>query len=141
MTTWMRWAAALVVLATAATATRADDDLAKLQGTWRAKVGRKVNVVALEIKDRSVSATIRTAQGIEFRAEGELRLDEAASPKVLDWVKFVTADGQPLPELLGIYRIDGDRLIIRSGGFNDRRPGEFTPGEGIWAGVLSFERE
>jgi uncharacterized protein (TIGR03067 family) len=101
---------------------------------------RKATVVRIEIKGRAVAATISTPQGKKIQAEGEVKLDESANPKALDWVKFTTLDGEEVPEVHAIYRLEGERLLIRSGGFNDDRPTEFQPGEGVWAKVLVFER-
>lgn len=116
-------------------------DIAKLQGRWETRVGAKKEVgVVLVIKGCSVTATITTPVGMKVRAVGELKLDEATQPKSLDWVKFKTPDGLDVPELQAIYRLDGNRLTLRSGGFNDERPTAFEPGDGIWADVLLFDR-
>lgn len=117
-------------------------DLTRLQGRWEASVGRRKEIsVALEIKGNDVSATIVPKLGPKVRASGELQLDEAASPRSLDWIKFSTLDGQEVPRVLSIYRLEGDRLIIRSGGFNDDRPARFEKGgEGPWTDVLVFSR-
>jgi uncharacterized protein (TIGR03067 family) len=122
-------------------APEAGGDLPKLQGRWETKVGlRKATVVALEIKGKAVAATIVTPQGGRIRADGELKLDETTTPKALDWVKFTTIDGEEVPEMRAIYRLEEGRLYIRSGGFNDDRPAGFDPGEGVWANVLVFQR-
>src|SRR5215203_354795 len=118
-----------------------DGDLAKLQGRWQTKIGlRKATVVMIEIKGKAVAATIATPQGRKIQADGELKIDETTSPKALDWVKFTTIDGEEVPEMHAIYRLEDGRLFIRSGGFNDQRPTEFDPGEGVWAKVLVFQR-
>src|SRR4051794_10008188 len=123
----------LVVLASGA-APSVDGDLARLQGQWQTKVGlKKGTTVRIEIKGTAVAATISTRQGVKIQADGEVKVNESASPKALDWVKFTTLDGGEVPEVRAIYRIENDRLVIRSGGFNDQRPTEFNPGEGVWA--------
>src|SRR5215213_5314577 len=97
-----------------------DGDLARLQGRWQTKIGlRKATVVLIEIKGRTVAATISTPQGRKIQADGELKIDETTSPKALDWVKFTTIDGEEVPEMHAIYRIEDGRLFIRSGGFSD----------------------
>jgi len=117
-------------------------DLSRIQGRWEASIGRRKDFsVSLEIKGNDVAATITPKLGPKVRASGELQLDEAASPRSLDWVKFSTLDGQEVPRLLSIYRLEGDRLLIRSGGFNDDRPSTFEKGgEGPWTDVLVFNR-
>ena len=117
-------------------------DLSKLQGQWEASVGKRREFsVVLEVKGNDVSATITPKIGPKVKATGELQLDEGASPRSLDWVKFSTPDGIEVPKLLSIYRLEGDRLILRSGGFNDARPKVFERGgEGLWSEVMVFTR-
>ena len=117
-------------------------DLSRIQGRWEAAVGRRKDfAVALEVKGREVSATITPKIGPKLRASGEVELDESASPRSIDWVRFSTLDGTEVPTLHGIYRIEGDRLIVRSGGFNDARPEKFEKGgEGCWTDILVFTR-
>jgi uncharacterized protein (TIGR03067 family) len=120
----------------------ASGDLGKLQGRWEATVGKKRDFsVALEVKGNDVSATISPKRGPKLKANGELQLDPTASPRSLDWVKFSTPDGIEVPKVLSIYRLEGDKLIVRSGGFNDSRPKSFEAGgEGVWTEVMTFTR-
>src|SRR4051812_34250335 len=109
----------LVAIGTGASPS-ADGDLARLQGRWEAKIGlRKNTVVKIEFKGHSVEATISTPQGRKIQAEGEVKIDETTRPKALDWIKFTTIDGDDVPEMHAIYRLEDGRLYIRSGGFND----------------------
>src|SRR4051794_21484488 len=119
----------LVVIASGAAPESKQGDLTKLQGRWETKVGlRKATIVAIEIKGKAVAATISTPQGRKIQADGELKIDETVTPKALDWVKFTTIDGEEVPEMRAIYRLEEGRLYIRSGGFNDDRPSEFNAG-------------
>ena len=120
----------------------AASDLGKIQGRWEASVGKKREMaVALEVKGNDVSATISPKRGPKLKASGALQLDPKASPGSLDWVNFSTPEGIEVPRLLSIYRLEGDRLIVRSGGFNDARPRSFEAGgEGIWTEVMVFTR-
>src|SRR4051794_5198922 len=78
-------------------------DLPKLQGRWEASVGRRKEfAVTLEVKGREVSATITPKIGPKLKASGELQLDETASPRSLDWVKFSTLDGTEVPTVHSI---------------------------------------
>ena len=135
-------AVVLVLVGVAGGAIPEGSDLAKIQGCWEASIGRRKDFsVTLEIKGNEVAATIAPKIGPKLKASGELQIDEAASPRSLDWVKFSTQDGQEVPRLLSIYRLEGDRLIIRSGGLNDDRPATFEKGgEGPWSEVLVFNR-
>ena len=142
----MRLRSLMVIAALAAPAIGAgpekDSDLGKLQGRWEASVGKRREFsVVLEVKGTEVSATISPRRGPKLQANGELQLDETATPRSLDWVKFSTPDGIEVPRLQSIYRLEGDRLIVRSGGFNDARPKAFEKGgEGVWSDVLVFTR-
>ena len=140
---YTRWLTVLTILAASTIALGADEtDLGKLQGRWEASVGKKKDFsVVLEVKGHDVAATISPKRGPKVKANGELQLDERSSPRSLDWVKFSTPDGVEVPRLLSIYRLEGDRLYVRSGGFNDNRPKGFeASGEGVWTDVLVFTR-
>ncbi len=63
-----------------------------------------------------------------------------STPKSLDWVGFTGPDGQPFPELLGIYERRGDTFRVCTGGPDNPRPAAFEPGEGMLADVLTFRR-
>ncbi len=133
----------LVLLAAASLGAAPEgSDLSKLQGCWETSVGRRREIsVTIEIKGNDVAATVTPKVGPKLRVSGELQVDEAASPRSLDWVKFSTLDGQEIPRLLSIYRLEGDRLVVRSGGFNDSRPKVFEKGgEGVWSEVVVFTR-
>jgi uncharacterized protein (TIGR03067 family) len=132
----------LVLLVTATGAGPESGDLGKLQGRWEASVGKRQEFsVTLEVKGNEVSATIKPRKGPKVKATGELQIDEKASPRSLDWVKFSTPDGIEVPKMLSIYRLEGDRLYVRSGGFNDARPKAFeASGEGLWSEVMVFTK-
>jgi uncharacterized protein (TIGR03067 family) len=133
---------AVMMAPTMAAEPEAGTDLGKIQGRWEALVGKKREMsVCLEVKGNEVSATISPKRGPKLKASGELQLDPAASPRSLDWVKFSTPDGIEVPKILSIYRLEGEKLIVRSGGFNDARPRSFeSGGEGIWTEVMVFTR-
>ena len=116
-------------------------DLAKLQGRWVASAGRKHEIpVTLEIRGSNVTLDLATPLGIKIHAEGQVKIDESARPKTLDWVGFTSAEGQDLPEILSIYVLDGDALKLANSGPNNPRPKEFVPGEGVLSGVVEFTR-
>src|SRR5947209_6391953 len=83
-------------------------DLARLQGTWTTEAGPDRDIrVTLTIDGRRATVRVDLPGGGSFRARGEVRIDEKVSPKAWDWVKFAGVDGQALPEIPAIYRIDG----------------------------------
>lgn len=129
---------ALLVAALAATSfARADDkpargDLAKLQGTWKAKVAADLFKVRLEIKDQTVVVKGATGEGELFEFKGDFTLDENAKPhKTIDWKNFTSPDGEVVADVLGIYEFsDADTLKLCSGGPGDGRPADFKAEDG-----------
>lgn len=126
---------ALVVLLAVVPASAEDKapegDLARLQGTWKAMIGRdKDRPVTLEIKGDAVAVSFTSDQGEMHSVKATLKLDETATPKGMDWAA-VTRDGEDVPEILAIYELTGDTLKIRAGRRpRDVRPTEFLPDTG-----------
>ena len=136
----MRTTLLTLALLAATTVARAGD-LDKLQGRWECRGGPKRDVsVSLEFKGETATLTLGTAAGLKIKAKGRLVLDESTSPKTLDWVGFKGLDGQEVPEILGIYDLDGESLKLCNGGFSGGRPAEFKPGEGPLAEVVVMGR-
>ncbi len=118
-----------------------DGDLARLQGQWCAKAGSRRDIqVQIEIKGRAVRAQIKTPQGLDFKVQAEVKLDETTNPRSLDWKKLKGPDQQPLPEIAAVYKLDGDTFTVCNGGFLGPRPKEFKPGEGVLSDVVVFHR-
>jgi uncharacterized protein (TIGR03067 family) len=136
-------ATTLVSLAPAAVRAEAPaGDLARLQGRWCTKAGPRRDItVTLEVDGRAARVGITTPDGLSFQVRGELRLDETATPRALDWIHFHDADSQELPNILAIYEFAGQRLKVCNGGPNNARPSEFKAGDGALADLLTFERE
>jgi uncharacterized protein (TIGR03067 family) len=123
-----------VIAVAAAPSVRAEEpkgDLAKLQGTWTAKVGPNRDLeMKLTVKDGTVELAGTSPNGDDFKLKGEIKIDEKASPKTLDWLKFSTPDGNDIPDILGLYKLEGDNWTVCSGMPGDDRPTEFKAGEG-----------
>jgi uncharacterized protein (TIGR03067 family) len=138
----------LLLIATTAVARAADPaksrpkgDLERLQGRWVGKAGPARDIdVTIEIDGRKAVVRIAAPNGLKLRARGELRIDETTTPKALDWVHFRGPGGRELPEILGIYRLDGPTLTVRNAGPNDDRPAEFKPGDGPLADLITLEK-
>jgi uncharacterized protein (TIGR03067 family) len=79
-------------------------------------------------------------EGETIKVKGEIKLNEKAEPRALDWVKFNGYDDQELPEIPAIYQLQGDTFKVCNGGPNNSRPTEFKSGDGILAGLVEFKR-
>lgn len=122
-----------VLLVGIAFPTLADDkptgDVGKFQGSWTGLGGPSKNV-PFTVTFAGQKATLAfEAQGQELKIEGEYKLNEKADPKTIDWVNFKNPSGDPVPENLGIYKFDGDKITLCSGGPGNERPKEFKGGE------------
>jgi uncharacterized protein (TIGR03067 family) len=127
-------------------AARADDapkgDLAKLQGAWTAKVALPDGEVPLTIEFSGSKITLKgTHDGDEFDIKGEVRIDEKASPKTIDWVKLVNPDGDDIPERPSIYKLDGDTWIVCSNAPGAPRPTEIKKGADGPLLYITFRRK
>ncbi len=124
----------LFALVLTATSTRADEpkgDLAKLQGSWSAKVGPDKSIpITLTVKDSTITLKVTRPDDEVIELKGELKLDDKASPKTSDWIKFTSPDGQELGDNKAIYKLEGDTWTTCSGGPGNDRPTKFEPGEG-----------
>ena len=115
--------------------------LGQLQGTWVARTGPKQSIlVRLELNGRTAKFTVELPAGLTIEAEGQVQLNEAATPKTVDWINFHGPDEQELPVIPAIYRLDAKTFVVCSGGLNNGRPKEFTPGEGLLSEVVTFSR-
>lgn len=145
----MRLALAALILAVSTSASLAQDnekkedapkgDLAKVQGKWTAMVGPEKNIpIVVEIKGKIVIILV-TIQERELNIKGEIKLDETKTPKQWDWTKF-ESDGNRVEDNLAIYKLDGEKLVLCSGGPGGQRPTEFKEGDGGMPSLVEFTR-
>jgi uncharacterized protein (TIGR03067 family) len=121
---------AAIVTAEPALADEPTGDLAKLQGSWSAKVGPDKNVpITLTVKDNKIELKVTRPDGEEIKLTGQIKLDEKASPKASDWIEFTGPDGQELGDNKAIYKLEGDTWTTCSGGPGNDRPTKFEAGE------------
>lgn len=105
-------------------------DMAKIQGKWTAMVGPNKDIpLTVEFKGSEANIVV-TLNGEDRTIKGEFKLDETKSPKQWDWTKFEGPDGQKVDDNLAIYKFEGEKLIVSSGGPGNDRPTEFKAGEG-----------
>ena len=138
--------AVLVVLC--ASVARADEekpkgDLAKLQGTWKGSVGANNDVaVTLKIDGKTLTATVTDGEGKAMTLKGEIKVDDKAKPKTVDFVKFTDgSSGKELPDNLGIYELNEDEWKVCTGGHDNPRPTEFKEGDEGGPHLLVLKRE
>jgi uncharacterized protein (TIGR03067 family) len=116
-------------------------DLAKLQGKWKSLVGPNKDVtIIIEFKDDAANLDVTLADGQTFALKGAVKLDEAAKPKTLTWIKFKSPSGDDVPDNLAIYELKDDELKTCSGGPGNPRPTEFKQGEGGPPNLSLFTR-
>ena len=122
----------LIAFAPATFATANDDASGKIQGTW--KILKYVNDgedETPETKDEMLTVKgnhyeLKTKDG-EYR--GDLKLDDSAKPATIDATLFDTED-KKLGEAIGIYKMDGDDLMICWSEETKERPSTFASPSG-----------
>jgi uncharacterized protein (TIGR03067 family) len=114
---------------------RADDpaptgDLAKLQGEWKTMIGpNKDRPVTFSIKGKAVAVKFTTGDGETLNLAGEIKVDESASPRTIDFVGF-KHDGEAMDDSRGLYKVEGDTFTLCVAGPGEPRPAEFKAGSG-----------
>ena len=140
---------ALLILGLAATpALRAGEaaasDLDRLQGEWVARTGPAGDIlVRLKVAERDAKFSVTLPSGLVIKAKGKISLDETTRPARLDWSSLKLLDGQPVPNIPGIYRLEADdlsRLTVCTGGPLGQRPSDFRAGDSPLATLVTFER-
>lgn len=137
------WIAAVALLSTSvvSAADAPTGDLAKLQGKWKGMAGPDKTVsLLMEIKDTRVTVRFSSPDGQDFLIKGKIKIDEKADPKTMDWVEFVGADGDAVPDSKSIYKVDGDTFEVCSNGPDGERPKEFKDGAGAPPMLMSLTR-
>lgn len=127
-----RAAAVVCVCACVAILARADDkplegDLGKIQGKWSTMVGPEKTIpMTLEVKgtELTILVTPGQGQGRAYTLKGQIKLDDAATPKAMDWTKM-TANGKAGADIQSIYELDGDNLKVLGAGPGQARPAAF----------------
>jgi uncharacterized protein (TIGR03067 family) len=115
-------------------------DLARMQGTWRAMSSDRGSALVLTVKGAEYRVKTIGPDGDPIVVTGRLELDEKASPKAWNGVQRTQSDGRPMPDLLGIYELDGDTLRVCNNGPGKPRPTEFREGEDGLPVITTFAR-
>ncbi len=119
-----------------------EGDLAALQGSWSAKTGPDGTWdVSMTIKGRSYKTIWPKDGTINYEIEGEIRLDEKAEPKRVDFVRQVKSTGEVVKDTAAIYAIekDGVKLCLARPGTD--RPAEFKAGAERYPWLLVLKKK
>ncbi len=102
----------------------AEGDLPKLQGKWSAKAGPEATEVVLILEAGKITFEVPVPTGETKAIVGSFTIDETTSPKSISWTGM-KIDDRSLPDVAGIYALEGDTLKI-AGGNGQGRPKEFV---------------
>lgn len=117
------------------------DDLASLQGTWRAVAGPTGEViVTLTIDGDRFTQVVETSPRSTFTFRGRVRLDPSTEPKQLDWIDVTGPDETPEPDTLAVYQLDGDSLTVCLASPGSVRPEAFEAGRGRFPSLRTYSR-
>lgn len=85
-----------------------------LEGRWTGTSGDTDDIpVTLTVKGTALLLEIKLPSGHAFPIRGEFALDDAAKPAAtLDIKKMKGPDDEPIPDIKGLLRIDGDTVTI-----------------------------
>jgi uncharacterized protein (TIGR03067 family) len=105
-------------------------DLAKMKGTWKTFAGPNKDVpITLKIDGNSAIATFSTPEGETVTIKGEIKVNDAATPKTIDFINFKRPNDEDAGDNLGIYELKDNELRICNGGPGEERPKEFKDGD------------
>ncbi len=103
-----------------------EGDLAAFQGTWVAKTGPgDAWEMSMTVKGRSCKTIWPKDSTTKYEIEGELRLDEKADPKQIDFLRQVRSTGEAVKDTAAIYAIEEGRIKICVARPGTERPVEF----------------
>jgi uncharacterized protein (TIGR03067 family) len=141
----VRWLAAVLVAMTVGSVASAQDapkGEAGIKGKWTAKVGPNQDIpIVVDFQDGGkVEISVEAGDGQTIAISGKYKTDEAKSPKTIDFLDFMSPDGESTPDNLGIYEIKDGKLRVCTGGPGNERPTEFLPGEEGGRGTVEFTR-
>ena len=119
-------------------------DLAKLQGRWTRVEPEGDPRLTWVIKGSDLTGRTKTSKGVDATITCTLKLDEAAKPRVMDFVKMKVDFGGEVgvldyPDEPGIYECEGDTLKVCSGLMGHPRPMTFETSE--TQTLIVFRRE
>ncbi len=122
----------------------AQDELRQHQGTWAAVSFRRDGQDTPADIVRSITRTVE-GKHVVWKRNGKnfagtaLELDPAQHPRAID----VSADGGPMRgrRVLGIYKLEGDRLTLCMADPDRPRPREFRADQGSGQTLMVFQRK
>ena len=79
--------------------------------------------------------------GNVIEMKGEMRVNDLANPRTIDFFHFTKGDGEAAQDNLGIYAFDGEKIKVCVGGAGNERPTEFKADEAGSHNLLIFARK
>ena len=118
-------------------------DLERMQGDWAAE---SMERDGMKLEPDDAQAYFRTVKGNSYTVHryskqvsaGTFRLDAMKSPRTIDFMPDFPAKGKPI---LGIYRLEGDKLTLCYPAPGKERPREFSAKEGRGNTLAVWVRE
>jgi uncharacterized protein (TIGR03067 family) len=122
-------------------------DLAKLQGKWAAYVQYptgKMKVV-IDFQGDQVFTTMGDDPDSKPDTQQQVKIDEKAKPRTMDFVNGKKLGAEPgsaaaqlgVPDIMGIYELDGDTLRVASIPLSSKRPVSLKPAKGIFVATYT----
>jgi uncharacterized protein (TIGR03067 family) len=121
-----------------------EGDLARLQGRWVTTATgprqRTSSTAYIDIKGTTVRFTVKMQNGRSSGTTGQLRIDETANPKTIDFIG--TKSGlDERPDNFGIYELKSDTLTLCTGGPGARRPTRFQGSALGYPNLITYNRD
>ena len=116
-------------------------DQAKFQGTWTAKANGDLDITVTFQGNAVTARWVVREDGTAVDLKGEMRINDQATPRTVDFFHFQRADGEETKDNLGIYAFEGDQVKICVGGPGAERPTEIKAGSGGTPTLLVLSRK
>jgi RNA polymerase sigma factor (sigma-70 family) len=122
------------------------EDKEKIQGTWQAVKMESEGREATEDEVKKGKFVIKgdkltTVRPDGFTSESDITIDPAQRPKTIDLVPQTGPDTEKGKTFRGIYKLDGDTLILCMNGPEMERPKEFKTEAGTQVMLITLKRE
>ena len=121
-------------------APKQEDELAKLQGTWRLKT-RQPGLIGDQDVSWTIEGKVLLAGEPGKAAEvSDMILGEQGGVKTVDLLQWKEDGTRSIQRCL--YRVEGNTLVVCGGALDGTRPTDFKPGDsGLYPALYRFDRQ